>query len=39
MMQDNVFILPSREPPGLGSPSRHNLPAQLTPLIGREGSG
>jgi Bacterial regulatory proteins, luxR family len=35
-MQDNVFILPTREPTKPGRPSTHNLPAQLTPLIGRE---
>jgi len=35
-MQDNIFILPAREPTGLGRTSTHNLPAQLTPLIGRK---
>src|SRR6266699_6057 len=35
-MQDNIFILPKREPSDLGRSSTHNLPAQLTPLIGRE---
>jgi predicted ATPase len=35
-MQDNIFILPAREPTGPGRTSTHNLPAQLTPLIGRE---
>ncbi len=35
-MQDNIFILPRREPTGPGRTSPHNLPAQLTPLIGRE---
>jgi hypothetical protein len=36
VMEDNVFILPSREPAEPGRKSIHNLPAQLTPLIGRE---
>ena len=35
-MQDNIFILPAREPTEPGRTSTHNLPAQLTPLIGRE---
>jgi predicted ATPase/DNA-binding CsgD family transcriptional regulator len=35
-MQDDIFILPAREPTGPGRTSTHNLPAQLTPLIGRE---
>jgi len=35
-MQDNVFILPARESTDPGRKSIHNLPAQLTPLIGRE---
>ena len=35
-MQDNLFILPKREPSDIGRTSIHNLPAQLTPLIGRE---
>src|SRR6266705_1537360 len=35
-MQDKVFALSSREPPGPGSTSRHNVPGPLTPLIGRE---
>ncbi len=35
-MQDNIFILPRREPTGPGRTSPHNLPSQLTPLIGRE---
>jgi predicted ATPase/DNA-binding CsgD family transcriptional regulator len=36
-MQEQLFILPRPEPgePGRSS-TRHNLPAQLTPLIGRE---
>jgi NB-ARC domain len=35
-MQDNVYILPSRERTGPGRTPTHNLPLQLTPLIGRE---
>jgi predicted ATPase/DNA-binding CsgD family transcriptional regulator len=35
-VQDNIFILPVREPTEPGRSSTHNLPAQLTPLIGRE---
>lgn len=35
-MQDNVYILPSREPSEPGRTPAHNLPMQLTPLIGRE---
>jgi predicted ATPase/DNA-binding CsgD family transcriptional regulator len=35
-MQDNVYMLPSRERTELGRTPTHNLPAQLTPLIGRE---
>jgi predicted ATPase/DNA-binding CsgD family transcriptional regulator len=35
-MQDKLFKIPSREPPGAGSLSAHNLPVPLTPLIGRE---
>jgi predicted ATPase/DNA-binding CsgD family transcriptional regulator len=35
-MQDNVYILPSREPSEPGHTPAHNLPVQLTPLIGRE---
>ena len=35
-MQDNVYILPSKERTELGRTSTHNLPMQLTPLIGRE---
>ncbi len=35
-MQDNIFILPAREPTEPGRTSTHNLPAQLTPLIGRK---
>src|SRR5260370_12558789 len=35
-MQDKLFILPARELTEPGRPSTHNLPAQLTPLIGRE---
>src|SRR6266699_5037425 len=35
-MQDNIFKLPEPEPTNLGYSSTHNLPTQLTPLIGRE---
>ena len=35
-MQDNVYILPSREPSEPGRTPAHNLPIQLTSLIGRE---
>ncbi len=35
-MQDDIFILPSKEPSEPGRTIKHNLPAQLTPLIGRE---
>src|SRR6266566_9531251 len=35
-MQDKLFEFPSKEPTGPGSTSTHNLPAPLTPLIGRE---
>jgi hypothetical protein len=35
-MQDEIHILPAREPVEPGRSSTHNLPAQLTPLIGRE---
>jgi len=35
-MQDNLFILPSREPIEPGRTPLHNLPIQLTSLIGRE---
>ncbi len=35
-MQEKLFILPAREPTEPGHTSTHNLPAQLTPLIGRE---
>src|SRR6266849_4408728 len=35
-MQDKIHILPAREPVEPGRSSTHNLPAQLTPLIGRE---
>jgi predicted ATPase/DNA-binding CsgD family transcriptional regulator len=35
-MQDNIYILPSRERTEPGRTPTHNLPAQLTPLIGRE---
>jgi predicted ATPase/DNA-binding CsgD family transcriptional regulator len=37
-MQDNIFILPRRQAPAEpGWIVPNNLPAQLTPLIGREG--
>ena len=35
-MQDNVYMLPSRERTEHGRTSTYNLPMQLTPLIGRE---
>ena len=35
-MQDNIYILPVPEPAEPGRSLAHNLPAQLTPLIGRE---
>jgi predicted ATPase/DNA-binding CsgD family transcriptional regulator len=35
-MQDKVYILPSRERTELGRTSTHNLPTQLTSLVGRE---
>jgi predicted ATPase/DNA-binding CsgD family transcriptional regulator len=35
-MQDKIHILPAREPAEPGRSPAHNLPAQLTPLIGRE---
>jgi predicted ATPase/DNA-binding CsgD family transcriptional regulator len=35
-MQDNIFILPSREPAEPGRTPVDNLPVQLTSLIGRE---
>jgi predicted ATPase/DNA-binding CsgD family transcriptional regulator len=35
-VQDNLFMLPAREPTRSGPTSTHNLPAPLTPLIGRE---
>ncbi len=35
-MQDNIIKLPTREPAEPELRSKHNLPAQLTPLIGRE---
>jgi predicted ATPase/DNA-binding CsgD family transcriptional regulator len=35
-MQDRIITLPSREPIAPGQLSINNLPAQLTPLIGRE---
>ena len=35
-MQDNVYMLPSRKRTEFGRTPTHNLPMQLTPLIGRE---
>src|SRR6516164_2186599 len=35
-MQDNLYILPRREPIELQKTPTHHLPSQLTPLIGRE---
>jgi hypothetical protein len=35
-MQDKIHILPAREPTEPGRSPAHNLPTQLTPLIGRE---
>ncbi len=35
-MQDNISVFPSRQPGGAARAPRHNLPAYLTPLIGRE---
>src|SRR5713226_3075591 len=36
-MQDNIFILPTRQTPAEpGWAAPNNLPAQLTPFIGRE---
>ncbi len=35
-MQDNIFVLPLREPVELRQTPTHNLPIQFTPLIGRE---
>src|SRR5215471_2683731 len=35
-MHDKIHILPAREPAQPGRSLAHNLPAQLTPLIGRE---
>jgi predicted ATPase/DNA-binding CsgD family transcriptional regulator len=35
-VQDNIIKLPTREPAEPEPRSKHNLPAQLTPLIGRE---
>ena len=35
-MQDNIYLLPSREPSKPERTPTHNLPTQLTPLIGRE---
>ncbi len=38
-MQDNIFVLPLREPVERRQTPPHNLPIQLTPLIGREQEG
>src|SRR5947209_14752694 len=35
-MQDKLYMLPSRQPAEAEQVPRHNLPGQLTPLIGRE---
>ena len=35
-MQDNVYMLPSRERTEHGRTTTHNLPMPLTPLVGRE---
>jgi predicted ATPase/DNA-binding CsgD family transcriptional regulator len=35
-MQDNIYMLPSRERTEFERISPHNLPTQLTPLIGRD---
>src|SRR5205085_5104777 len=35
-MQDKLYILPSRQPAEPEQAPKHNLPGQLTPLIGRE---
>ncbi len=35
-MQDNIYILPAPEPSEPERSPTHNLPAQMTPLIGRE---
>src|SRR5258708_3214324 len=35
-MQDKLFILPAREPTEPARASTHNLPAHLTPFLGRE---
>src|SRR5216684_1073457 len=35
-MQDKLYMLPSRQPAEPEHTPRHNFPAQLTPLIGRE---
>src|SRR5207247_4612727 len=36
LMQDNIIKLPAREPTEPDCSTPNNLPAQLTPLIGRE---
>jgi hypothetical protein len=35
-MQDNIYILPAREPSQPKKSPTHHLPTQLTPLIGRQ---
>ncbi len=35
-MQDKIIALPARQPAVPGTVSKHTLPVQLTPLIGRE---
>jgi predicted ATPase/DNA-binding CsgD family transcriptional regulator len=35
-MQDNIIAIPAKHPAEPGNISKHHLPAQLTPLIGRE---
>jgi len=35
-MQDNIYILPAREPSEPKKTPTHSLPVQLTPLIGRQ---
>src|SRR5258708_35480992 len=35
-MQDNIYILPAREPSEPKKTPTHHLPTQLTPLIGRQ---
>ena len=35
-MQDNIYLLPSRERTEFGRIPTHTIPTQLTPLIGRD---